>query len=183
RHANEPTSKHLRRAGRMERPEVPAEIISLPAAREAIGACRRCPLHEHATQAVFGEGPADAELMFVGEQPGDTEDLEGRPFVGPAGKVFDAAMAEVGLDRERAYITNAVKHFKFVPRGKKRLHQRPNAGEVKACSFWLGLERELVKPKLIVAMGATAVSSLAGSKTTLGSVRGRATVLEDGTQM
>jgi len=97
--------------------------------------------------------------------------------------VFDAAMAEAGLDRERAYVTNAVKHFKFVPKGKKRLHQRPNAGEVKACSFWLGLEREMVKPTLIVAMGATAVSSLAGSSTTLGSVRGRVTVLEDGTRM
>lgn len=183
RHANEPTSKHLRRAGRMERPEVPAEITSLPAAREAIGACRRCPLHEHATQAVFGEGPADAELMFVGEQPGDTEDLEGRPFVGPAGKVFDAAMAEVGLDRERAYITNAVKHFKFVPRGKKRLHQRPGAGEVQACRYWLGLEREFAQPKLIVALGATAVTSLAGISTKLSSVRGRLTELEDGTLM
>jgi probable DNA metabolism protein len=183
RHANEPTSKHLRRAERMEKPEVPAEITSLHAAREAIGACRRCPLHEHATQAVFGEGPPDAELMFVGEQPGDTEDLEGRPFVGPAGKVFDAAMAEAGLDRERAYVTNAVKHFKFVPRGKKRLHQRPNAGEVQACRYWLGLERELVQPKLIVALGATAVTSLAGSSTTLSSVRGRVSELEDGTQM
>jgi uracil-DNA glycosylase len=136
-----------------------------------------------ATQAVFGEGPAHADVMFVGEQPGDQEDLAGKPFVGPAGKVFDAAMAEAGVDRARAYVTNAVKHFKFVSRGKKRLHQRPNAGEIKACKFWLNLEREFVKPKLVVALGATAVQSLLGGSTTLSSVRGRVTQLEDGTRM
>ena len=182
--ASIPPSRHLRQMERAE-PEAPVTEMfgSLAEVKAGVDACRRCPLYEMATQAVMGQGPASAELMFVGEQPGDQEDLAGKPFVGPAGKVFDAAMAEAGLDRERAYVTNAVKHFKFVPKGKKRLHQRPNAGEVKACSFWLGLERELVKPKLIVAMGATAVSSLAGSTTTLGSVRGRVTVLEDGTQM
>ncbi|MGN6490000.1 MAG: UdgX family uracil-DNA binding protein [Devosia sp.] len=184
RQASIPSSKHVRRTERAE-VEAPAEeaIGSLDEAREAIDGCRRCPLYEMATQAVFGEGPGEAEIMFVGEQPGDQEDLAGKPFVGPAGKVFDAAMEEAGLARARAYVTNAVKHFKFVPRGKKRLHQRPNAGEVKACRFWLNLEREFVKPKLIVAMGATAVASLAGSGTTLGSVRGKVTVLEDGTRM
>jgi DNA polymerase len=182
--ASIPSSKHVKR---MERQEVEAPVTeaftSLADVKAGVDECRRCPLYEMATQAVMGQGPVDAEIMFVGEQPGDQEDLAGVPFVGPAGKVFDAAMAEVGLDRERAYVTNAVKHFKFVPRGKKRLHQRPNAGEVKACKFWLGLEREFVRPKLIVAMGATAVSSLAGSSTTLSSVRSRVTMLEDGTRM
>lgn len=180
RQAGTPSSRHVRHVEEVV-PEV--EITSLTAAREAIDECRRCPLYEIATQAVFGEGPAHAEVMFVGEQPGEQEDLAGKPFVGPAGKVFDAAMAEAGVDRERAYVTNAVKHFKFVPRGKKRLHQRPNMGEVKACKFWLDLEREFVKPKLIVALGATAVASLAGSGTTLRSVRGKVTELADGTRM
>jgi len=181
--ATRPPSRHLRQMERAE-PEMPVETFeTLPEVKAGVDACRRCPLYEMATQAVMGQGPADAEIMFVGEQPGDQEDLAGKPFVGPAGKVFDAAMAEAELPRERAYVTNAVKHFKFTPKGKKRIHQRPNAGEVKACSFWLGLERELVKPKLIVAMGATAVSSLAGSSVTLGSVRGRVTMLEDGTRM
>lgn len=180
RQASIPSSRHVRHVEEVV-PEV--EITSLTAAREAIDECRRCPLYEMATQAVFGEGPAHAQVMFVGEQPGEQEDLAGKPFVGPAGKVFDAAMAEAGVDRERAYVTNAVKHFKFVPRGKKRLHQRPNMGEVKACKFWLDLEREFVKPKLIVALGATAVASLAGSGTTLSSVRGKVTELADGTRM
>jgi DNA polymerase len=182
--ASIPPSRHVRQMERAE-PDAPAieAFTSLAEVKAGVDACRRCPLYEMATQAVMGQGPADAEVMFVGEQPGDQEDLAGKPFVGPAGKVFDAAMAEAGLNRGRAYVTNAVKHFKFVPRGKKRLHQRPNAGEVKACSFWLGLERELVRPKLIVAMGATAVSSLAGSGTTLGSVRGKVTMLADGTEM
>ena len=176
--------KHARHMERAQPEMPPTEAFgSLEQAREAIDDCRRCPLYKMATQAVFGEGPEHADLMFVGEQPGDQEDLAGRPFVGPAGKLFDAAMEEAGLDRERAYVTNAVKHFKFVPRGKKRLHQRPNAGEVKACRFWLGLEREFVRPKLIVALGATAVQSLVGRATTLRSVRGRVTMLEDGTRM
>jgi DNA polymerase len=179
-----PPSRHVRQMERAEPDAMPAETFeTLADVKAGVDACRRCPLFEMATQAVMGQGPADAEIMFVGEQPGDQEDLAGKPFVGPAGKVFDAAMEEVGIDRERAYVTNAVKHFKFVPRGKKRLHQRPNAGEVKACSFWLRLERELVKPKLIVAMGATAVSSLAGSSATLGAVRSKVTMLADGTRM
>jgi DNA polymerase len=183
RQASIPPSRHVRRVERQEEPVPEGTIRSLAEARKAIDQCRRCPLHEMATQPAFGEGPDDAEVMFVGEQPGDQEDLVGKPFVGPAGKVFDAVLAEAGVDRERAYVTNAVKHFKFVPRGKKRLHQRPNAGEVKACKFWLDLERELIKPKLIVALGATAVASLAGGSTTLGSVRGKVTELADGTRM
>src|SRR5690348_780448 len=115
------------------------EITSLAAARAAIQGCRRCPLFEHATQAVFGEGPTTAEVMFVGEQPGDQEDLAGKPFVGPAGQVFDRALETAGLDRRRIYVTNAVKHFKFEPRGKRRIHQKPNAGEIQACRFWLEL--------------------------------------------
>lgn len=184
RQASMPPSRHVRYAERQAEDAVPeAAITSLRAAREAIDQCRRCLLYEMATQPVFGEGPDHADVMFVGEQPGDQEDLAGKPFVGPAGKVFDAAMAEAGMERERAYVTNAVKHFKFVPRGKKRLHQRPNMGEVKACKFWLDLERDFVKPKLIVALGATAVASLAGSSTTLSSVRGKVTELADGTRM
>lgn len=183
RQASQPPSRHLRQAARQPETAPDVEIRTLAEARAAATGCPLCPLHEQATQTVFGEGPEEAELMFVGEQPGDQEDLAGRPFVGPAGQVFDAAMAEAGLDRERAYVTNAVKHFKFTPRGKRRLHQRPNLGEVTACRFWLGLERAFVKPKLIVALGATAVASLVGSGTTLSSVRGRVTALEDGTWM
>jgi uracil-DNA glycosylase len=183
RQAGIPPSRHVRAMARQAEAIADADIGSLVAAHSAIEGCRRCPLYEHATQPVFGEGPEGAEVMFVGEQPGDQEDLAGTPFVGPAGKVFDAALGLAGIDRERVFVTNAVKHFKFVPRGKKRLHQRPNAGEVQACKFWLGLEREFVKPELIVAMGATAVSSLMGSRTTLGSVRSKLTVLEDGTRV
>lgn len=183
RQASIPPSRHLRQAARQEIEPPPQNFASLAEIKDGLDACRRCPLYEMATQAVMGEGPEAADVMFVGEQPGDQEDLAGKPFVGPAGQVFDAAMAEAGLDRERAYVTNAVKHFKFVPRGKRRLHQRPNAGEIKACRFWLGLERDVVRPKLIVAMGATAVTSLAGSGTTLSSVRGKVTELEDGTRM
>lgn len=135
---------------------------SLAALREEAQGCTRCPLHENATQTVFGEGPSDAALMFVGEQPGDTEDLEGRPFVGPAGRLFDEIAERAGVDRQRAYVTNAVKHFKFVPRGRRRVHQKPGAGEVSACRWWLDQERALVRPRLIVALGATALHALTG---------------------
>ncbi|MBN9306774.1 MULTISPECIES: UdgX family uracil-DNA binding protein [unclassified Devosia] len=159
----------------------PAEAItSLAAARAAVQGCRRCPLYEHATQAVFGEGPPTAEVMFVGEQPGDQEDLAGKPFVGPAGQLFDRVLDTVGLERRRTYVTNAVKHFKFEPRGKRRIHQRPNAGEISACRFWLELERELVRPKLVVAMGATAVQSLTGKAASISSLRGKKLELPDG---
>jgi DNA polymerase len=142
--------------------------------------CRRCPLYEYATQAVFGEGPQSAEVMFVGEQPGDQEDLQGKPFVGPAGQVFDKALDKVGIDRRRVYVTNAVKHFKYELRGKKRIHQKPNAGEITACRFWVNLEREFVRPKLIVALGATAVQSLMGKAASISSLRGRKIELPDG---
>ena len=145
--------------------------------------CTRCPLYKCATQTVFGEGPFDARILFIGEQPGDQEDLAGKPFVGPAGKVFDAAMEKVGFDRRRTYVTNAVKHFKFEPRGKRRLHQKPNAGEITACRFWLNLEREFVKPKVIVAMGATAVQSITGKAASITSLRGKRHELDDGTTL
>jgi len=121
--------------------------------------------------------------MFVGEQPGDQEDLAGKPFVGPAGQVFDRVMGEAGLDRRRAYVTNAVKHFKFTLRGKRRIHERPNAGEISACRFWLGLEREFVKPQLVVALGATALHALTGHRGSLASMRERDLVLDDGTAL
>ncbi|WP_113912581.1 UdgX family uracil-DNA binding protein [Roseovarius dicentrarchi] len=137
-----------------------------------IRACTRCALHCNATQAVCGEGPADAALMIVGEQPGDREDLVGRPFVGPAGQLFDTLAAEAGLDRGAAYVTNAVKHFKHIPRGRKRIHQRPDAGEVQQCKWWLDAEIARSKPRLIVAMGATAALSLTGSGARITARRG-----------
>jgi uracil-DNA glycosylase family protein len=158
----------------------PVSIESLEEAREAVQTCRRCPLYEYATQAVFGEGPAQAEIMFVGEQPGDQEDLSGRPFVGPAGKVLNVAVETAEIDRRQVYVTNAVKHFKFEPRGKKRIHSKPNAGEIKACRFWLDLEREFVKPKVVVALGATAAQSLLGRTATISSMRGDPVRLDDG---
>ncbi|GFE77011.1 UdgX family uracil-DNA binding protein [Novosphingobium sp. TCA1] len=143
--------------------------------------CRRCPLWKPATQTVFGEGPHDAEIMIVGEQPGDNEDLAGRVFVGPAGAVFDRAMAAAGIDRARTYITNAVKHFKFEPRGKRRIHARPGSGEIEACRWWVEQERAIVRPRLVIAMGATAARSLTGRTVTVGRERGGAVVLPDGT--
>jgi DNA polymerase len=134
--------------------------------------CTRCTLHRCATQTVFGEGPVDARLMFVGEQPGDQEDLAGQAFVGPAGQLFDRALNDAGIDRRAAYVTNAVKHFKFEPRGKRRLHARPNSGEVVACRWWLDRERALVRPTLTVALGATATHALLGKTTSIASVRG-----------
>jgi uracil-DNA glycosylase len=130
--------------------------------RREAASCRACPLWKKATQTVFGEGPSDAKVLLVGEQPGDREDLAGHPFVGPAGLVLDRALAEAGVDRAAVYVTNAVKHFKFEPRGKRRLHKRPNAAEIKICGRWLVGEIEAIAPKLIVALGATAAQSLAG---------------------
>lgn len=180
--ATQPPSRHLRQQARTpEAAEDSAEIASLAEARVAVQDCRRCPLHQNATQAVFGEGPEHAEVMFVGEQPGDQEDLAGKPFVGPAGKVLDAAVAKVGIDRSRVYVTNAVKHFKFEPRGKRRIHQRPDGGEVQACKFWLKLEIGFVKPKIIVALGATAAYSLLGKAATISKLRGSPITLDDGT--
>ncbi|WEZ81980.1 UdgX family uracil-DNA binding protein [Rhizobium sp. 32-5/1] len=147
---------------------------TLDAVREEARSCTRCPLHCRATQTVFGEGPDNAGVMFVGEQPGDQEDLAGRPFVGPAGKVFGGMLAEVGLDRSTAYVTNAVKHFKYEPRGKRRIHQKPNIGEVQHCKWWLKLELDLVRPKLVVALGATALTALTDASQRFSNLRGTA---------
>lgn len=145
---------------------------SITAMRREAEGCTRCPLFKNATQTVFGEGPRNAPVVFVGELPGDQEDLSGRPFVGPAGKLFDRALEEAGLDRSRAYVTNAVKHFKFEPCGKRRLHKRPNAGEIRACRFWLEGELAAIKPDLVVALGATAAQALAQRAVSVTKVRG-----------
>lgn len=144
--------------------------------------CTRCDLYRHATQTVFGEGPLDARIMFVGEQPGDQEDLAGRPFVGPAGAVFDAALEKAGIERSTVYVTNAVKHFKFVAKGKRRIHNKPDSGEIAACRWWIEQERELIRPPLTVALGATAARSLVGKTVTIGKVRGEPLTLEDGSE-
>jgi uracil-DNA glycosylase len=138
------------------------ERLTLDALREAAEVCHGCDLWRNATQTVFGEGPADAELVFVGEQPGDQEDKLGQPFVGPAGRIFDTALEEVGIDRSRVYVTNAVKHFKWEPRGKRRIHQKPNAAELAACRPWLDAELSVLKPRVLVCLGATAAQALLG---------------------
>ncbi len=135
--------------------------------------CTRCPLYKNATQTVFGAGPVGARLMLVGEQPGDQEDLAGKPFVGPAGKVLDRALVEAGVDRAQVYVTNVVKHFKNEPRGKRRLHKKPNRYEVEVCKVWLDQEITLVRPQLVLAMGVTAASALAGKAVTLSRERGK----------
>ena len=159
------------------------DITSLDALARAEAACTRCPLYQHATQAVPGEGSVHARLMLVGEVPGNDEDLVGKPFVGPAGRVLDKGLAEAGIDRTIAFVTNAVKHFKFEPRGKRRLHKKPNAHEIERCRWWLDLERRIVHPHLIVALGATAARSLAGRGVTIAQIRGSAISLADGTPM
>ncbi len=135
--------------------------------------CTRCPLYRNATQTVFGEGPATARIMMVGEQPGDQEDLQGHPFVGPAGRELDKALEEVGLDRRKVYVTNAVKHFKNEPRGKRRLHKRPNRYEVEKCRWWLDQEIAIVQPDLILALGVTAANILTGKSIVISRVRGQ----------
>jgi len=144
--------------------------------------CTRCDLYKHATQTVFGEGPLDAAIMFVGEQPGDQEDIAGRPFVGPAGQLFDAALESAGIDRSTVYVTNAVKHFKFVARGKKRIHSKPDTSEIEACRWWIENERALIKPALTVALGATAAHSLFGKAMAIGKNRGAPLSLPDGSE-
>lgn len=146
----------------------------------AVQACRRCPLWRDATQGVCGEGSKRARLMIVGEQPGDQEDLAGRPFVGPAGRVLNTALAEAGIERDDVFVTNAVKHFKHEPRGKRRLHKTPTAGEVSACRWWLDAERRLVKPKVIVTLGGTAALGVLGRKVAVTKERGRGIALPDG---
>jgi DNA polymerase len=145
--------------------------------------CTRCELYKFGTQTVFGEGPLDASLMFVGEQPGDQEDLAGRPFVGPAGQLFDAALEKAGIDRSTVYVTNAVKHFKFVQRGKRRIHNKPDAGEIEACRWWIAHERELIRPPVTVALGATAARSLLDKTVTISRVRGAPLKAEDGSEV
>jgi len=144
--------------------------------------CTRCHLYKCGTQTVFGEGPLDAKILFVGEQPGDQEDLAGRPFVGPAGQLFDQALEKAGIDRAETYVTNAVKHFKFVQRGKKRLHNSPNAGEITACRWWQEQERALIKPPVTVALGGTAARSLFGKVVTISKLRGEPHELADGSE-
>jgi DNA polymerase len=163
-------------------PTNPSVPRSLPGLVRALEGCRRCPLYTHATQAVPGEGPRDVALMLVGEQPGHEEDLTGKPFVGPAGKLLDRALAEAGIARDTVFVTNAVKHFKFVPRGKRRLHQRPNAEEIALCRWWLEIERRLVGPRLILAMGATAARSVYGRTVTISKLRGTISAA-DGTHL
>jgi uracil-DNA glycosylase len=144
--------------------------------------CTRCDLYKNATQTVFGEGPADAALMLVGEQPGDQEDLAGRPFVGPAGKVLDKALEEADVDRTAIYVTNAVKHFKNEPRGKRRIHKKPDTGEIEACRWWLENEFELIQPRVVVALGATAARAVMGKTMTIKANRGRLIKLPDAAQ-
>src|SRR5678815_4340494 len=136
--------------------------LSLPSLKTAAADCRACDLWKKGTQTVFGEGRRQAKLMFIGEQPGNEEDLTGKPFVGPAGRLFDEALAEAGIDRQQAYVTNVVKHFKWEPRGKRRIHKKPNSLEIAACHPWLEAEVALIKPKIIVALGATAAQTLLG---------------------
>ena len=155
--------------------ELPGSLTRLA---QELRACHRCHLYQHATQVVPGHGPAHARLMLVGEEPGNDEDLVGKPFVGPAGRVLDEALSEAGIERNDAFVTNAVKHFKFERRGKRRLHQRPDSKEIGACRNWLEAEQKLIKPRLILALGATAAQSLYGKTVTISHTRGRIAELE-----
>ena len=174
-----PPSPRRRRVPEGSAPEPRNE--TLPALREAAADCKRCPLWKPATQTVFGEGPRNARILLVGEQPGDKEDLSGRPFVGPAGQMLDRALGELGLDRRKLYLTNAVKHFKFEERGTRRLHRSPQPSEQAACRIWLERELASVKPDVVVALGAIAARNLFGTKFGLMRQRGRWHALPDGT--
>lgn len=165
---------------REKRVNDPTQALRLLAAEAA--SCTRCPLYRNATQTVFGEGPADAALMLIGEQPGDQEDLQGRPFVGPAGKVLDKALEAAGIERAEVYITNAVKHFKNEPRGKRRLHKKPDTSEIDACRWWLDNELDIVQPAVAVAMGATAARGLMRKALAINANRGRLIALPGGVQ-
>lgn len=160
-----------------------APITSLRQLTGAEAACTRCPLYKDATQAVPGEGPSRATFMLVGEQPGDKEDLAGKPFVGPAGRMLDQALADAGIARDKTFVTNAVKHFKHEMRGKRRLHKRPNNYEIERCKIWLDDERKLVKPAAVIALGVTAARSLTGKTLTITKVRGKPLALADGTKL
>jgi DNA polymerase len=158
-------------------------IKTLKALRAAEAECTRCPLYKCATQVVHGEGPSHARVMLVGEQPGDQEDKQGKPFVGSAGALLARALEDAGIARRAVFVTNAVKHFKFEPRGKRRLHKRPNAYEIDRCHWWLDIERTIVKPEIIVALGASAARSLTGKPVAIGEIRGRLMPLPDGGRM
>jgi DNA polymerase len=156
------------------------QLDSIADERSAAAVCKACPLWKNATQTVFGEGNDHAKLVIVGEQPGDKEDIEGKPFVGPAGGILRKAMEEAGLDITSTYVTNAVKHFKFEPRGKRRIHSKPGTKEIKACYPWLKRELELIQPQLVLVLGATAVTAVFGKAGTITKLRGRAIPLESG---
>jgi DNA polymerase len=173
-HANLPKAEPPRPGGNIE--------AAWAALREEAMGCTRCDLYRCGTQTVFGEGPLDARILFVGEQPGDQEDLAGKPFVGPAGQLFDAALEKAGIDRSTTYVTNAVKHFKFVLRGKKRIHSKPDTAEIDACRWWQEQERSLIRPLLTVALGATAARSLTGRTVTISKVREAPLTLADGSE-
>ncbi|MGD9883180.1 MAG: UdgX family uracil-DNA binding protein [Reyranella sp.] len=159
---------------------IAASTATLRQVSQEAQSCTLCPLYRNATQTVFGEGPVGADLMMVGEQPGDQEDRAGHPFVGPAGRLLDRALADAGIDRSKVYLTNAVKHFKNEPRGKKRLHKRPTRYEVEVCRVWLAREIALVQPRLILALGVTAAVALAGRPVVLSRERGRLIALREG---
>ena len=163
----------MRRLVRSARSFLPAPL-TMAQLRESSAACTGCDLYKHATQTVFGEGSVHASLLFVGEQPGDQEDLAGKPFVGPAGRMLDKALAESGIARRDVYVTNAVKHFKWEPQGKRRKHKKPSATEIAACRPWLEAETQLVKPRIVVCLGVTAAQSVFGKTVRLNELRGRA---------
>jgi DNA polymerase len=179
----QPTERTRREIVRTAR-DAPFDAAVVPASANeleaAVQACRRCDLWRRATQGVAGEGPARAALMLVGEQPGDQEDIAGRPFVGPAGHLLDRALIQAGLERTDCYLTNAVKHFKFTARGKRRIHARPDAGEIDACRWWLDHEIRLVRPRAVVALGASAGRAVFGRNVTVSRSRGRAVPLMSG---
>ena len=165
---DEPSKSRTGIEGRL----IPAEA-TIPGLRAAATECTACPLYRHASQTVFGEGPESSRVMLVGEQPGDAEDIAGKPFVGPAGKLLDRCLAEAGIDRARIYVTNVVKHFKWVPRGPRRIHSKPSAVEIEACFPWLEAEIAAVRPRIIVALGATAAQALFGRAVRVTRDRGR----------
>src|SRR5687768_7713472 len=161
----------MRRPARSTDSFIPSHL-SLPTLREAAARCTGCDLYKQATQTVFGEGATQASILLVGEQPGDQEDRAGHPFVGPAGKILDKALAEAGIDRRDLYVTNAVKHFKWEPQGKRRKHKKPSAAEIAACRPWLAAELDVIRPKFLVCLGATAAQSIFGRTVRLGELRG-----------
>jgi DNA polymerase len=179
-----PSKRALKAAVRQARDGVYDEVppVTMEEVIAGVDVCRRCDLWRHATQGVPGEGPLDARLMLVGEQPGDQEDLAGKPFVGPAGGILNKGLAEAGVPRDRTFVTNAVKHFKHEARGKRRLHKTPNGGEVKACRWWLDAERRIIRPRVIVTMGATAALGVFGKPTPIAANRQKALQLPDQSQ-